>query len=210
MAAPNTTPPPFVLAISSWLPDGGGDEFDEWCDVHHRGLLTVPGVRRARRFTIRRGSSGDAPDVLVTYDLDDPTIVGTDLWRVRGGAAGPLPVNIAAGLRATTRTLAVAAALPAQWWPPARSTLLDVFTIADARRADALVAGMQGMAPDDAPVAIVRVLRADDAPALVFVDHSEEDGHDAIDLLTDASGANRTRWSVVFDEGPSEDGRTAP
>lgn len=198
--APSASPST-VLVVSSWLPDGVDEEFGRWCDAHHRGLLTVPGVRRARRFHRRSGSGSDAPDLLVTYELDDPAIARGDLWRERGAAPGPLPAGIAEGLRSTSRPMRVAGAVPATWWPPTPSTLLDVFALSDARRVDVLVQGMSTVVATDGAVT-VRVLRADESPALVLIDHREEDGHDLIEALTDASGANRSRWTVVFDETP--------
>lgn len=205
-----SAPPPAVLVVSSWIPDDVDEEFSVWCDSHHRGLLTIAGVRRARRFSRRSGSSGDAADVLVTYELDDADLVATDLWRERGTAHGPLPPSVAEGLRSTSRLMTIAASVPAAWWPPERSTLLDIFTLADAHRADVLVEGMAAMPAGDRGAVTVRVLRAADAPALVLIDHSEDEGHDVIDALTDASGANRTRWTVVFDETASGDAIDGP
>lgn len=194
------TSPSSVLVISTWIPDDIADEFSAWCDVHHRGLLSVPGVRRARRFTVRSSSGSGGPGVLVTYELDDPSIPATDLWRQRGMAHGPLPPQIAERLRTTRRSMSIVAALPDVWWPPRRSTLLDVFSITDDRRVDDLVRGIGAMASTDPGPVTVRVLRDDEAPTIVLIDHDADDGRDVIDDLTDSSGANRSRWSVVFDE----------
>lgn len=202
----DTTPtPPAVLVVSSWLPGDVDEEFEAWCDAHHRALLELPGVRRARRFARRSGSSSDAPDVLVTYELDDASIATTESWRTQGASPGPVPASVASGLRATSRAMAIAGAVPARWWPPTPSTLLDVFTLADAHRVDALVTGMAAMVSDSTTDITVRVLRADGESSLVLIDHDEEDGHDAIDALTDSSGANRSRWTVVFDESADGD-----
>lgn len=198
------TTPTAVLLVSTWFTADVGPEFGEWCDLHHRGLLTVPGVRRARRFESRSGSGADAPDVLVTYELDDSAIVGSDLWRERGTAHGPLPTSIAESLRTEVRSMTTAAAFPTVWWPPMPATLLDVFTVTGTSRVDALVTAVPMLTPTDDHDLTLRILRDDTDAALVLIDHDMADGRDAIDLLTDASGANRSRWTVVFDESAGD------
>lgn len=196
--------PSATLLISTWLPTEFAEEFTLWCDAHHRGLLTVPGVRRARRFEVRSGSSADAPDILVTYELDDPSIVGSEQWRERGMAHGTLPSAIAERLRSEVRPMDIAAAFPTSWWPPMPAELLDVFTLTGTTRIDALVDAVALLAPDDDRVVTLRILRDESETALVLIDHMTDEGRDLIDLLTDASGAHRSRWAVVFDESADE------
>lgn len=198
------TAPTATLVISTWLPVEFAEEFAEWCDTHHRGLLTVPGVRRARRFEVRSGSSADAPDILVTYELDDPSIVGSTTWRERGTAHGALPSAIAERLRTDVRPMAMVTAFPSSWWPPVPTELLDVFTVIGTTRIDALVGAIAQLAPDDDRIVTLRILRDDSETALVLIDHQVDEGRDTIDLLTDASGAHRSRWTVVFDESAAE------
>lgn len=198
------TAPTAALVISTWLPTEFAEEFAEWCDIHHRGLLTVPGVRRARRFEVRSGSSADAPDILTTYELDDPSIVGSPAWRERGTAHGALPSPIAERLRTDVRPMSMAASFPSSWWPPVPAELLDVFTVIGTTRIDALVDAVALLAPDDDRIMTLRILRDDTETALVLIDHRVDDGRDTIDLLTDASGAHRSRWTVVFDESAAE------
>lgn len=198
------TSPTATLVISTWLPAEYAEEFAEWCDAHHRGLLTVPGVHRARRFEVRAGSSADAPDILVTYELDDPAVVGSPTWRERGTAHGALPSSIAERLRTDVRSMVTAAAYPPSWWPPVPAELLDVFTVTGTTRIDALVGAVDLLAPDDERIVTLRILRDDSETALVLIDHRADEGRDTIDLLTDASGAHRSRWTVVFDESADE------
>ena len=194
------TAPEAALVVSTWLPEEFADEFATWCDAHHRGLLTVPGVRRARRFEVRSGSSSDSPDILVTYELDDASITSSTLWRERGMAHGPLPTEIAERLRTEVRPMGMAAAFPSRWWPPLAADLLDVFTVNGSTRVDALVDAVDLLAPDDDRIVTLRILRDTSETALVLIDHRADEGRDTIDLLTDASGAHRSRWTVVFDE----------
>lgn len=198
------TAPAVNLVISTWLPAEFAEEFAEWCDTHHRGLLTVPGVRRARRFEVRSGSSADAPDILTTYELDDPSIIGSPTWKERGTAHGPLPSAITDRLRTDVRTMMMAAAFPSSWWPPVPAELLDVFTVIGTTRTDALVDAVGRLVPDDDRIVTLRILRDQSETALVLIDHRVDEGRDTIDLLTDASGAHRSRWTVVFDESADE------
>jgi len=202
-SAPDTVPA-WALVISTWLPTEFAEEFALWCDTHHRGLLTVPGVRRARRFEVRSGSSADAPDLLVTYELDDPSIVGSERWRERGMAHGALPSEIAERLRTEVRPMGMAAVYPSSWWPPEPVELLDVFTLAGTTRIDALVDAVARLTPDDDRIVTLRILRDESETALVLIDHRADEGRDTIDLLTDSSGAHRSRWTVVFDESTDE------
>jgi len=160
----------------------------------------MPGVRRARRFEVRPGSSADSPDILVTYELDDPSVVGSTAWRERGTAHGALPSAIAERLRTDVRPMTLAGAYPSSWWPPRPAELLDVFTLTGASRVDALVEAVGLLGPDDDRIVTLRILTDDSDSALVLIDHRADDGRDIIDLLTDASGAHRSRWTVVFDE----------
>ena len=205
------TAPPALLFISSWIPEELVDEFAEWCDAHQRGLATVPGLRRARRFVLEEAPPADVPDMLTMYEVDSIELAGTDLWRERGFAHGPLPVAITGRLRSSRRDLTVVAALPTRWWPPRPSQRLDLFTLADRRSVDRLVAAFDAVTTDVPLPVTVRLLDGEGGPPLVLIDHHDDEGDDLIDLLTDASGANTSRWSVVFDiAGPGSGTGDAP
>ena len=192
--------PAHLLMLRVWVPATARPDYDPWCDEHHRDLLRVPGVRRARRFGSEVRSTARRPDVLVTYELDDPSIIESDLWRAAGAASGPLPPTVAGSLRVERRLLRLAAALPDAWWPPKPSPRLDVFVLNDDRRMDGIVASMASVDVGAALPFTMRVLDDDTGPPLVLLDHHDEQGDDLLDALTGTSGANRSRWDVVFDE----------
>ena len=192
--------PPSLLLLSTWLPEDLWVAFDEWCDAHQLALLGVPGVRRARRARFEDGSSGRAPDLLTAYEVDDIAVTRSDAWRERSVAAGPLPTTIAERLRSERRDLTVLASLPSPWWPPRPSHRFDVFSLTDTGRADQIAASIASMSPDTALPLTLRMLGGDDGPPLVLIDHHDDDGDELIDALTAASGANRSRWTIVFDE----------
>lgn len=197
-----------MLLISSWVPERWRGPFAEWCDEHQRGLATVPGLRRARRFELEDAPPGDVPDMLTMYELDDIELTRTDLWRERGVANGPIPEEILADLRSTRRDLELVAALPERWWPPRPSNQLDLFTLSDRRRVDRLVTSMDALSLEVALPLTMRLFDGTGGSPIVLLDHHDDDGDDAIDMLTDTSGANTSRWSVAFEIAGPDDRRT--
>lgn len=196
---PGSTAPPFLLLVSTWLPEDLRPSFAEWCDAHHRGLLTVPGVRRARRAD-RASGSGGTPDVLTMYELDDLAITTSDRWRDAGFAHGPLPGEIVEELRSVRRDLHVLAALPHSWWPPRPARSFDVFTLADPRRVEPFERAITELTDASIPTITMRLVGGDDDSPLVVIDHHDDTGDDFVDDITGASGATRSRWTIAFDE----------
>lgn len=191
--------PGSLLFISSWIPERFRESFAEWCDEHQRGLAAVPGMRRARRFVLEDAPPGDVPDMLTMYEVDSIELTRTTVWRERGLAHGPIPDSILEHLRSTRRDLELVAALPLHWWPPRISDRLDLFTLSDRRRVDRLVASMQALPMGETLPVTLRLLDGDGGSPLVLIDHHDDAGDGLIDMLTDASGANTSRWSVAFD-----------
>lgn len=138
--------------------------------------------------------------MLTMYEVDDIGITRSDEWRTAGSTPGPLPPTVAEVLRSERRDLTVMASLPSPWWPPRPSARLDVFSLTDPRRAEAIASTIATLPSDaDAPVTL-RLVGDDVGPPLVLIDHHDDHGDELVDSLTDASGANRSRWTIVFDE----------
>jgi hypothetical protein len=82
-----------LLHLLSGLPRRFDSEFAVWCDRHHREVLAIPGVRRARRLV--RCGDGEGPDRYFTcYDLDAPEVVDTVAFRSHGDHGTPMPDEI--------------------------------------------------------------------------------------------------------------------
>jgi hypothetical protein len=193
--------PTALLHLQTWLDRELHESFSTWCDHHHRGLLTVPGFRRARRFEFLDGSTDDEPQFLTMYEVDSLAVFTSDPYLEHGRTAGGLPDFLRGRLRVERHDCSILDALPHEWWPPAHSTHLSVFRFSDDRIAAVLHEQLPTTIDSSVPVVIRVVDSVDDTP-LVLIDHGEAELA-SIESIARATGASRSQWRCVFDESSS-------
>jgi hypothetical protein len=178
-------------------------QFSTWCDDHHREQLVLPGFRRARRFEwVSGGRDDDPPQYLTMYDLDSLAALHTEAYVEHTKSSGGLPDFLRGHIRVQRRDCNLIAALPASWWPPTHTPLLNLFQLND----DELAVGLQEhiskfTATSAAPIPdfTLRIIDSDDDEPIVLVDHDDA-ATALIDTITAASGSLRSSWRCVFDE----------
>jgi hypothetical protein len=199
----STTTPTAVLYLVTWLPSHLHRQFSAWCDDHHREQLLLPGFQRARRFEWTAGGrDDDPPQYLTMYDLDSLTALHTEAYVEHTKTSGGLPGFLRGHIRVQRRDCSLLAALPSSWWPPAHTSLLNLFHLND----DELAVGLQEhistlTAASAAPIPdfTLRIIDSDDDEPIVLVDHDDA-ATVFIDTITAASGSLRSSWRCVFDE----------
>jgi hypothetical protein len=97
------------------------------------------------------------------------------------------------------------AALPASWWPPTHTPLLNLFQLNDDELAVGLQQHISTLTTTSAspiPDFTLRIIDSDDDEPIVLVDHDDA-ATILIDTITAASGSLRSSWRCVFDEQPN-------
>ena len=192
--------PTAILYLATWLPPRLHADFSAWCDDHHREQLTLPGFHRARRFEwMSSRRDDDPPQYLTMYDLESLDSLRSDEYLEHTNASPGLPDYLRGELRLQRRDCAVIASLPSPWWPPTRTSLLEVFQLNDDALAIGLREYMSGLEPPLESGISVRVIDSDDNEPLVLIDHGD-DITGLIDTITGASGSLRSSWRCCFDE----------
>jgi hypothetical protein len=200
MTNPSATTPSAVLYLATWLPEQLHDQFSPWCDNHHREQLALPGFRRARRFEWESGRrEDDPPQYLTMYDLDSLESLTSDAYLEHTRSSPGLPDFLLGNLRIERRNCLVVASLPALWWPPSPTPLLDLFQLTNEASAAELRDGIKHLASPATSGFTLRVIDSDDNDPLVLVDHGD-DATEMIDTLTGGSGSLRSTWRCCFDE----------
>jgi hypothetical protein len=64
--------------------------FATWCDHHHRELVALPGVRRARRYLRTDGRNG-VGRYLTVYDLESVAVLETPAFLDHATSGTPMP-----------------------------------------------------------------------------------------------------------------------
>lgn len=133
-----------LLYLLSGLPRRLDPDFVSWCDRHHREVLAIPGILRARRLA-RVGDREEPDRYLTCYDLADPGVIDSDAFRSHGDHGTPMPEEIRRSISFERLVLRVTALVGTlghcdhvvrvtwsprggpnpeeaveQWWPPLR------------------------------------------------------------------------------------------
>lgn len=192
--------PQAVLYLATWLAPDLHADFSAWCDDHHREQLRLPGFLRARRFEWIASYRDDTPPQFLTmYDLVSLDALRTDDYREHMANSPGLPPFLRGALRLERRECSLIAAHPASWWPPAVTSLLDVFQLSDDALGQELREHINEL-PSSGPDGLsLRVIDSDDNEPLVLIDH-EPDTHELINALTASTGSLRSSWRTCFDE----------
>ena len=195
--------PTAVLYLATWLPSELHEQFSTWCDDHHREQLVLPGFRRARRFEwVSGGREDHPPQYLTMYDLDSLAALKSHAYVEHAKSSGGLPEFLRGNIRVERRDCEVLAALPALWWPPTRTPLLNLFQLNDDQLAVGLREHISKLASEPAPLETeftLRVIDSDDNEPLVLIDHGDA-ATGMIDTITASSGSLRSSWRCAFDE----------
>ncbi len=200
MTNPPSTAPGAVLYLATWLPEELHDQFSAWCDDHHREQLALPGYQRARRFEWVSGRHiDDPPQYLTMYDLDSLATLSSDAYLEHTRSSPGLPDFLRGNIRVERRNCLVVASLPAYWWPPSPTPLLDLFQLTSEESATELRDGIKRVTDPIAEGFTLRVIDSDNDNPLVLVDHGDT-ATEMINTLTGASGALHSTWRCCFDE----------
>lgn len=98
------SPATAMLELRSDVDPEVDDLFNHWCDHHHAELLSLPGVRRARRYVQADGHRG-TDRYLTVYDLDSPAVLDTPAFLDHAASGTPMPEALGPSL-AYVRTVA--------------------------------------------------------------------------------------------------------
>ena len=200
MTIPSANSPGAVLYLATWLPRELHTQFSAWCDDHHREQLALPGYQRARRFEWVNGRHiDDPPQYLTMYDLDSLEALASDTYLEHTRSSPGLPDFLRGNIRVERRNCVVVASLPALWWPPSPTPLLDLFQLTSEESATELRDGIKHVTDPIAEGFTLRVIDSDNDNPLVLVDHGDT-ATEMINTLTGASGALHSAWRCCFDE----------
>lgn len=192
--------PTAVLYLATWLPPQLHEEFSAWCDDHHREQLSLPGFLRARRFELDTSFRlDDPPQYLTMYDLVSLDALSSNDYIDHMKSSPGLPDFLRGSLRLERRDCTILAAYPHPWWPPAITSMLDIFELNDDARGHELRMQIDQLPSDGVDGLVLRVIDSDDNEPLVLIDH-EPTTHELIDSLTASTGSLRSSWRCCFDE----------
>lgn len=189
--------PTGLLLLRTWLPGELHDAFSEWCDNHHRELLTVPGFIRARRFAfVASSAAGDDAQFLTMYETTDPSVLSSDAYVEHGRNSTGLPDFLSGRLRMARLDCELESAMPVGWWPGT-----DFSELLMISRPEGEPFSVSGPTPAGALRKTVRVYRASQGPRVLL---AESTGDTATGDVTDSSD-HWSRWRCVFEESAPAD-----
>lgn len=191
--------PTALLHLRTWLPDALHEPFSAWCDDHHRDQLRVPGIMRARRYEFIDGTVDDPPQFLTMYEVESLSVFESPAYLDLRATAAALPEFLSGQLRVIRRDCTIDAAIPANWWPPVHTGVLDEFHLNDDDLVDDLHAVASSTIDGLDTDVIIRVLTSGSDSTFALFDHGADESG-LIDSIAHVTGATRSTWRCVFDE----------
>jgi hypothetical protein len=186
-----------MLELSSDVDPDLDDLFATWCDHHHREVVALPGVLRARRYLRVDGQPG-LGRYLTVYDLASVAVLDTPAFTDHGRTGTPMPDALAPSL-AYQRT--VAALVGRAGDTSGAEVVVRATTVGIPEGAAAFAAGLVAPLSGEGGVIGARVYRVEGEPAstwLVLLDCSGS-GDELRAVMTTRPWREAAAYRRVFD-----------